>query len=165
MRLRHSSVAALCATQGLSFAATCLKVALPATLLTLAVLLVAILDLVVRASAAIAQLTLGALGDCMAGLATVEASLLARRTLRITLLLTPAANGLNVTFLATLCAILILLLAVFTSMVGAATALAKLRGGTVCHCMACFTTVEALPLANGTLLPLFHGLVTGAALF
>jgi len=102
MRLRHSSVAALCATQGLSFAATCLKVALPATLLTLVVLLVAILDLVVRASAAIAQLTLGALGDCMAGLATVEASLLARRTLRITLLLTPAANGLNVTFLATL---------------------------------------------------------------
>jgi len=165
MRLRHSSVAALCATQGLSFAATCLKVALPATLLTLVVLLVAILDLVVRASAAIAQLTLGALGDCMAGLATVEASLLARRTLRNTLLLTPAANGLNVTFLATLCAILILLLAVFTSMVGAATALAKLRGGTVCHCMACFTTIEALPLANGTLLPLFHGLVTGAALF
>jgi len=50
-------------------------------------------------------------------------------------------------------------------MVGAATALAKLRGGTVCHCMAYFTTIEALPLANGALLPLFHGLITGAALF
>jgi len=136
-------------------------VALLATLLTLVVLLLAILDLVVRAAAAVAQLTLGALCNCMAGFTTVEASFLARRTLLITLLLlTSTANGFDVTFLATFRALLILLWAIFTSMVGAATALAKLRGGTVCHCMACFATVETLLLANGTLLPLLHGLVT-----
>jgi len=98
-------------------------VALLATLLTLLILLFAVLDLMVRASTAVAQLTLGAVCDGMAHLATIEAPLLARWCVAF-LPLARAALFCDVTLLATLATVLIFLGAVITSMVSTATAVA-----------------------------------------
>jgi len=127
--------------------------ALPATLLTLLVLLGAVLDLVVSAATAVAQLTLFAIGDCMACVSTIEASLFAWWALLGTFrLFSRAADGCDVAFLAALLAFSVFLWAIVTSMVNAATTLALLGCCAIRHCMACLTAVVALLLADWTLL-------------
>jgi len=119
---------------------------LPA-LLTLFIFLRAILDLVVSAAAAVAQLTLGAIRNRMVGFAAVEAALHARGTLFIAFfLLTTAADGFDMALFATLSTLLILLGAVVTSMALAAAALAELRFLAVSCNVAFFSAVVTLPL-------------------
>jgi len=128
-----------------------------ATIFALLVLLGAILDLVVSTAAAIAQLTLLAIRNCMARLSTIEASLLAWWAILVTFLL--AADLFNVALLATLRTLIILLRASVTFMVSASAALACLRGCAVRHGMACLTTIVALLLADRALLLLADRLI------
>jgi len=132
-------------------------VALLATLFALLVLLGAILDLVVSAAAAIAQLTLLAIRHCMARLSAIEASLLAWWAILVTFLL--AADVLDMALLATLRTVIILLRAIVTFMVSAAAALALLRGCAVRHGMACLTAIVTLLFADRALLLLADRLV------
>jgi len=128
-------------------------VALLATLLALLILLAAVFDLVIRAAAAVAQLTLGAFCDGVAGLTAIEATLLAHWALRIAFfLLARAAHFCDVSLLAALATVFILLGAIVTSMVSAAAAAAFLWFCAVRHCMTRFTTIETLLLADRTLL-------------
>jgi len=142
-------------------------VALLVTLATLFVLLGAILDLVVGAAAAIAQLTLGAIRNRMARLATVEAALLAWWTVLVAfLLLTATANGLDMALLTTLRAVIVLLGASVTIVVNTAAALAFLWLGAVRNTVACTTAIETLALFWFFLCPLLpFRLVSRAALF
>lgn len=130
-----------------------LQVALLATLLALLISLVAVFDFVIRAATAIAQLALGAVRDCVASLATIEATFLAHWALWVAFfLLARAALFSDVALLAALATVLILPGAILTSMVSASTAVAKLRRCAVRHCMACFTAIETLLLTDRTLL-------------
>jgi len=130
-----------------------LDVALLATLLALLILLVAVFDLVIRAAAAVAQLTLGAICDGVASLAAIEATLLAHWALRIAFfLLARAAHFCDVSLLAALATVFILLGAIITGMVSAAAAAAFFWFCAVRHCMTRFTTIETLLLADRTLL-------------
>jgi len=141
-------------------------VAFLATLLALLILLAAVFDLVIRAAAAVAQLTLGAFCDGVAGLTAIEATLLAHWALRIAFfLLARAAHFCDVSLLAALATVFILLGAIVTSMVSAAAAAAFFWFCAVRNCMTRFTTVETLLLADRTLLLLAEGwLVARAAL-
>jgi len=128
-------------------------VALLATLLALLILLVAVFDLVIRAAAAVAQLTLGAVCDGVASLTAIEATLLAHWALRIAFfLLARAAHFCDVSLLAAFATVFILLGAIITGMVSAAAAAAFFWFCAVRHCMTRFTTIETLLLADRTLL-------------
>jgi len=127
--------------------AACFDVTLLPTLLTLLIFLRTILDLVVSAATAVAQLALGAIRNRMVGFAAIEAALLARGTLFLAFLLrATAANGFDMTLFTALCAIFILLGAVLKGMVGAAAALALLWFLAVRGNVADFAAVVTLPL-------------------
>jgi len=131
-----------------------------ATLFAFLVLLGTILDLVVGAAAAIAQLTLLAICDCMPCLATIEAALLTYRAILVTLLpFCAAANVPDVALLAAFLAGIILFRAIVTSVVSAAAALAFFRSCAFRRWVTCLTAVEAFFLANRTLLLLAGRLV------
>jgi len=130
-----------------------LDVALLATLLALLILLVAVFDLVIRAAAAVAQLTLGAVCYGVACLTAIEATFLAHWAFRIAFfLLARAAHFCDVSLLAALATVFILLGAIITGMVSAAAAAAFFWFCAVRHCMTRFTTIETLLLADRTLL-------------
>jgi len=133
----------------LCLTAACFDVALPATLAALFVFLGAVLDLVVGAAAAVAQLALGAHRDWMALFAAIEAALRTWGAVFVAFfLLATAANGFDVALSTALRTIIILLGAVFTSMVGAAAAFAQLRRCAVCYSMTGFAAVEAALLTR-----------------
>jgi len=133
----------------LCLTAACFDVALPATLAALFVFLGTVLDLVVGAAAAVAQLALGALRDWMALFAAIEAALRTWGAVFVAFfLLATAANGFDVALSTALRTIIILLGAVFTSMVGAAAAFAQLRRCAVCYSMTGFAAVEAALLTR-----------------